>query len=149
MPLVSLGPLHDGRSDRKEVFKLVNEIRAQVNLLPNVYSSVLSTAATGTLSVIWGSTVPDSTAFKLTASVLGCTDSLAEACAYTIEAGIVNAGGVVTFIGGTEQKTFSRETVVGTDATFVISGATIGLEVQDGGLLTTHWRATVYAEQLG
>lgn len=149
MPLVSLGPLHEGRDGRKELFKLVNEIRGQVNLLPNVFTSILTTPATGALTVVWGSAVPPSTAIKLTASVLGCTDDLTESCAYTIECAIVNAGGTVTFVGGTEQVTFLRETAVGTDATFIISGATIGLEVQDAGVLTTHWRATIYAEQLG
>ncbi len=149
MPLVSLGPLHEGRDGRKELFKLVNEIRGQVNLLPNTYTSALQTAATGALAVIWGKEVPESTSIKLCASVLGTTGDLTEGCAYTLECAVINAGGAVTFIGGTYATTFSRETAVGTDAQFVISGTTIGLLVQDGGVLTTYWLATIYTEQLG
>lgn len=149
MPLVSLPPLHDGRSNRREVFKLVNEIRGQVNLLPNAFQSALITSATGTFSAIWGSVVAENTAVKLTASVLGATADLSQACAYTIECAVLNAGGVLAIVGGTSQVTFSRETVAGTDATFATTGTTIQLEVQDAGVMTTYWLATVYAEQLG
>lgn len=149
MPLVELGPLHQGRSDAKEVFKLVNEIRAQVNLLPDVFSSILQTAATGTPAMIWGRTVEDDTAVKLTASVVGTTSDLSQGCAYTLEVAVVNAGGVLSIIGGTEQQTFVRETAAGTNAAFVISGLAVLLNVTDAGALTTYWRATVYAEQIG
>lgn len=149
MPLVSLPPLHDGKDGTKQLIKLVNQVRGGVNLLPNVFTASLSTVGTGVLSVIWGSAIAASTAVKLTASVLGCTDDLSESCVYTIECGVVNLGGVVTFIGGSQQVTFSRETIVGTDAQFVISGAILGLEVRDAGVLLTHWHSTVYAEQLG
>ncbi len=150
MPPVKLGPLHEGRDGKTQIFKLVNQIREQVNLQPATYTTALSTPGDGALVVIWGSSVGVATATKLTASVLGVTDDLSESCAYTIECGIVNQGGVVTFVGGTQQVTFSRETNPLTDASFQISGSIIGLEVQDaGGGLLTHWAATVYAEQLG
>lgn len=149
MPLVELGPLHEGRDGSEQVFKLVNQIRSQVNLLPEVASAALKTEATGALTMIWGAEVPLSTADKLTASVLGVTADLTQSCAYTLDCAVVNNAGVVTFTGGSFATTFSRETAAGTDAQFVISGTTLQVQVQDAGVQTTYWRVTIYAESLG
>lgn len=149
MPLVELPALHDGRSDKSEMFKLVNQIRSQVNLYPEAANATLTTAGTGALTMIWGAEVPLSSANKLTASVLGVTADLTQSCAYTLECAVVNAAGVVTFTGGSFATTFSRETAAGTDAQFVISGTTLQVHVQDAGVQTTYWRVTIYAEALG
>lgn len=149
MPLVELGPLHQGRDTTTQVFKLINEIRAQVNLLPNVFNSVIQTAGDGVATMIWGRAIEDNSAAKLTASVLGTTANLAESCAFTIECAVVNVAGVLSFVGVTQQVTFVRETVPGTDAAFAIAGTALLLNVTDAGAQQTYWRATVYAEEIG
>jgi hypothetical protein len=149
-----LGPLHDGRSDKKEIYKLVNQLRELVNMIPILTVETLTTQATGALTVIWATKVPLTSSVKLTASVLGVRDDVSQSCAYTLECAVKNVGGVVTFVGGSQQVTFSREDNAAYDAQFVISGAIIGVEVQDGGVTVppdnpTHWHVTMYAEQVG
>lgn len=148
MPLIELPPLHDGRSDKREVFKLINQMRGSLNLFPNVFSTQLTTSATGLLTTIWGSAMNSSSAVKLYASILGCTDDLTQSAAYTLECAVIDSAGTLAFTGGSFATTFSRETVVGTDAQFVISGNQILVQVQDGGVKVTHWTATVYADVL-
>lgn len=150
MAIVDLPELNEGRAKSREIIKLINRIRLRLNLFPDFVTwQALQTNHTATPTVIWGSKIENNTAYKLTASVIGSRADGNEAAAYTIEAGVINAAGVVSFIGGTQQKTFERETNVISNAEFVLTVDGVGLLVQDTpGALDWVWNARVYVEKL-
>lgn len=130
--------LTEKRSDERNVFELVNQLRDLAGLRAQVRVRG-NTPGDGSYVTIWSDVFPEGS-YHLDVTVIGRGTS--GGAWYSEQAGIQNFGGVLSAIGGMAFTDF-REDAAAMDERLILDGETVALQVRDDGVQAMSWTAFI------
>lgn len=142
---IETGALQEGKSKERQLFDVVNKVRASLNETYRTKVPVV-TAATNVLTPLWTSpTIPEGALWKVHAEMEGRAIAGGAAVASYDLIGIFyrEVGGSITQEGATVSLYTAIETVAAMASDLAISGETVLARVRDDGVRTMSWTARV------